>query len=199
MKETSKIFCACRGRQVNQRELTFDKLKKRHRGIRSGLSESLALPTHRALSWLQRAEAEIEDEDAQFLFLWIAFNAAYAHEIANRRDFSERRISLDFLKRLVRCDQEKRLQKLTWVEFPKPIRLLLNNKYVFQPFWDYQTGPIDESQWLCVFDKSKATANRALGTMNTTKVLAIVFERLYVLCNQLVHGGATWNSVANRV
>ena len=29
-------------------------------------------------------------------------------------------------------------------------------------------------------------------------VLGIVFDRLYVLRNQLVHGGATWNSRANR-
>ena len=29
-------------------------------------------------------------------------------------------------------------------------------------------------------------------------VLGIVFDRLYVLRNQLVHGGATWNSSVNR-
>ena len=29
-------------------------------------------------------------------------------------------------------------------------------------------------------------------------VLGIVFDRLYVLRNQLVHGGANWNSRANR-
>ena len=32
----------------------------------------------------------------------------------------------------------------------------------------------------------------------TDVVLSIVLDRLYVLRNQLVHGGATWNSVANR-
>jgi len=29
-------------------------------------------------------------------------------------------------------------------------------------------------------------------------VLSIVLDRLYVLRNQLVHGGATWQSAANR-
>ena len=33
---------------------------------------------------------------------------------------------------------------------------------------------------------------------DTRKVLGIVFDRLYVLRNQLVHGGATWNSQVNR-
>ena len=32
----------------------------------------------------------------------------------------------------------------------------------------------------------------------TQVVLSIVFDRLYVLRNQLVHGGATWNSQVNR-
>lgn len=30
------------------------------------------------------------------------------------------------------------------------------------------------------------------------QVLSILFERLYVLRNQIMHGGATWNSSANR-
>lgn len=34
--------------------------------------------------------------------------------------------------------------------------------------------------------------------MNTVKVIAILFERLYVLRNQLVHGSSTWNSGINR-
>ena len=30
------------------------------------------------------------------------------------------------------------------------------------------------------------------------RVLTLVFDRLYVLRNQLVHGGSTWNSIVNR-
>ena len=33
------------------------------------------------LSWLHRAE-QCEDEDGRFIFLWIAFNAAYAQDLA---------------------------------------------------------------------------------------------------------------------
>ena len=35
-------------------------------------------------------------------------------------------------------------------------------------------------------------------TKDTAKILMIVFDRLYVLRNQMVHGGATWNSSVNR-
>ena len=33
---------------------------------------------------------------------------------------------------------------------------------------------------------------------DTATILSILFDRLYVLRNQLVHGGATWNSSVNR-
>ncbi|MBE0472529.1 MAG: hypothetical protein IBX55_23860 [Methyloprofundus sp.] len=33
---------------------------------------------------------------------------------------------------------------------------------------------------------------------DTVAVLSIIFDRLYILRNQLIHGGATWNSSVNR-
>ena len=62
-------------------DLNYSVLKTRHREVRDNFPQALALRTHRALSWLQRAEQEVEDGDARFIFLWIAFNAAYANEI----------------------------------------------------------------------------------------------------------------------
>lgn len=40
--------------------------------------------------------------------------------------------------------------------------------------------------------------DRALAEKNTAVVLSILFDRLYVLRNQVIHGGATWDSSANR-
>ena len=40
--------------------------------------------------------------------------------------------------------------------------------------------------------------NHALREHDTVRILSILFDRLYVLRNQLVHGGATWNSDVNR-
>lgn len=55
-------------------------LKARHREIRDGQPDPLRIRIHRAISWLARAEREVDDHDARYIFLWIAFNAAYAHE-----------------------------------------------------------------------------------------------------------------------
>jgi hypothetical protein len=42
------------------------------------------------------------------------------------------------------------------------------------------------------------SAMQALGRMDTQSVMAVMFNRLYTLRNQLLHGGATWNSAINR-
>jgi hypothetical protein len=45
---------------------------------------------------------------------------------------------------------------------------------------------------------SQRTINRAVALKDTAKILSVLFDRLYVLRNQLIHGGATWNSSVNR-
>jgi len=176
----------------------YSQLKSKHRNVRDSYSLSLKLRTHRALSWLNRAEQEPEDNDARFLFLWIAFNAAYANELPDRKTFTERRLFLQFLKRLVESDDEDLIYQIVWNQFSSSIRVLIDNKYVFQPFWDYQAGLISEERWKKSFETSKTSANRALGRTDTKRVLAVIFDRLYTLRNQIVHGGATWNSGINR-
>ena len=46
-------------------------------------NEDFRLRIHRSLSWLQQAEQaqQAQDFDSQFIFLWIAFNAAYAKDL----------------------------------------------------------------------------------------------------------------------
>ncbi len=176
---------------------SYQSLKKRHREIRDHLPQHLSLRIHRALSWLNCADKK-DDEDSKFIFLWIAFNAAYAHEIPNRWEVNERQILSNYLQILITADDENTLYNIVWNEFPSSIRLLIDNKYVYQQFWDFQNEKIEEDHWLVIFNKSKEMANRALGKMDTGKILSIVFERLYTLRNQMIHGGATWNSSVNR-
>ena len=60
--------------------LTAHELKNRHRRVRDSHPEALRVRVHRSISWLERAELAGEDADARFVFLWIAFNAAYASD-----------------------------------------------------------------------------------------------------------------------
>jgi hypothetical protein len=178
--------------------LNHRELKARQRAIREGFPTSLSLRVHRALSWLNRAELETSDQDARFIFLWIAFNAAYANELRDRQSLTERKLFITFLGRLIEADKNSLLYKMVWAEFSGPVRLMIDNQYVFQPFWDHHNGLLPEVEWREAFRRSRDSAQRALVCMDTRKLLAVMFDRLYVLRNQILHGGATWNGAVNR-
>ena len=59
-------------------------------------------------------------------------------------------------------------------------------------------GKCSEEDWLSSFAKGKKTAQQALAGGRTPVLLGVVFNRLYTLRNQLIHGGATWNGKVNR-
>lgn len=179
--------------------LTHEELKTRQRAIRHNFPEGLGLRVHRALSWLKRADQEMADDDARFIFLWIGFNAAYAYDFKGRINQSEQGLFVDFLNKLVSLDKDEYLYKMIWEKYSSSIRLLLNNPYLYQPFWDFHAEQgADEQVWKDRFEQSKKKAGMALVNKDSVTVLRLVLSRLYVLRNQLVHGAATWNSRQNR-
>jgi hypothetical protein len=178
-------------------------LNKRHQAQITQHRSPFTLRMHRALSWLQRAEAAGEDDDVAFVCLWIAFNAAYAQDLGQGTgSTSERQAFRNFMADVCALDQGKALSALVWQVFPGPIRLLLDNQYVFQPFWDALNNPRNDGStpghWREAFDDARQRVHRALARQDTERVLYEVFVRLYTLRNQLMHGGATWNSSVNR-
>ena len=176
--------------------LTAAELKDRHRQIREQEPDALRLRIHRALSWLIRSEQEESDPDLRFVLQWIAMNAAYAREFG--REETERTRAKAFLDTLVTLDTQKRLHQALFQQFTGPIRTLIDNKFTFEPFWTAMRTHDASNRWEEGFANSKKAAFAAVMQGDTTKVLGIVFDRLYVLRNQLVHGGATWNSQVNR-
>jgi hypothetical protein len=177
--------------------LEHSALKQRHRMVRDGHPTSLTLRIHRALSWLNRAE-QADDVDGKFIFLWIAFNAAYAQELDDSDRTSDKATFTAFLQKLCDLDTSKRIDDLIWKEFSGSIRALLDNPYVFHLFWEFQRGRIDERDWKDHFASAKKSAQSALASGNTPVLLSVMFNRLYTLRNQLIHGGATWDGKVNR-
>jgi|TARA_B110000908_G_scaffold141924_1_gene169853 hypothetical protein len=175
----------------------YGRLKTRQRNERDKYSESFGLRVHRALSWLNRAE-QCSDEDGRFIFLWISFNSAYSQQFDDEEHTPEQKAFAQFLEKIVRLDREKILAQLIWEEYSGSIRLLLDNRFVFKAYWDYQNGAIDKVAWEDKFKAAKTRANLALKKQDTVGVISIVLARMYTLRNQLVHGGATWNSNVNR-
>ncbi|MCG5473965.1 MAG: hypothetical protein KK476_03670 [Sinorhizobium fredii] len=159
----------------------------------------MGLRVHRAISWIGRAEASGDDDDARFIFLWIAFNAAYAdecefHAVAQ----GERAAFVDYFGRLIALDDKKRIYKALWQRFSGPVKLLMENRYVFNPFWQHHNGIEGFEEWEDRLKASQRAFAQAFQGGDTARVLSFVFDRLYVLRIQIVHGGSTWNSGVNR-
>ncbi|HII4358726.1 TPA: hypothetical protein ACY4QG_000174 [Vibrio parahaemolyticus] len=175
----------------------YNELKQRQRNERSDYSPNLGIRVHRALSWLNKAE-QCTDDDSKFTFLWIAFNSAYAQEFEQKLVYGEKGLYQEFLDKLVSVDATNKLHNIVWSEFAGTIRLILENEFILQSYWDFQSERISEQDWKNHRSKAKTAASKALGQCNTAVVLSILFSRLYTLRNQIIHGGATFNSSANR-
>ena len=179
--------------------VTFETLDEGwKRGEETLRGTDLGLRMRRALSWLERAEQEREaDHDAAFIFYWIAFNAAYARDRQHVPEHQERVRFADYFDTILSLDSDDTIYDAIWDRFSGPIRVLLDNKFVFQPFWNHHAG-LGHQNWEHTFESSKRAVRRALAQRDTGVILGTLFDRLYVLRIQLFHGGATWGSSVNR-
>jgi hypothetical protein len=180
---------------------SFHRLKKRHREERETWPDGLNLRVHRALSWLKGAEAMAEagDLDGQFLYLWIAFNAAYESELPDGERPLEQERFRSFVAKLVDLDAgAARIPDLVWHEFSGTIRRLLDTEHIHGAYWEFQRGRLSEERWRAQFEKDRKIVHRALAERRTAQVLTGVLARVYVLRNQVVHGCATWAGSVNR-
>ncbi|MEL3909302.1 MAG: HEPN domain-containing protein [Treponemataceae bacterium] len=157
---------------------------------------NLRLKLYRALSWLNEADRQKDCLDFCFISLWISFNAVYADELSF---FQGRQDLKAFLKKVCSLDKNNILYSLVWNNFSNNIRLFLKNKFIFQPFWDALNNPKKEQakNWEKEFKRDNKRALKAMGDLDTAKILNIIFGRLYTLRNQILHGGATFESSTN--
>lgn len=182
--------------QSSDETVTSRRLKAKYKDAEERYAKPMQLRLHRSISWLKRAELEAQDYDAQFIFLWIAFNAAYARELG--AETHERDMLAGFISALLSVDGDKRLHSIIFERFTGPIRTLIENRFVFEPFWRALREFDSSGRWEAQFSRSRKSALRSVLNGQTGIVLGVVFDRLYVLRNQLIHGGATWNSSINR-
>ncbi|MBC6438505.1 MAG: hypothetical protein GDA52_10325 [Rhodobacteraceae bacterium] len=179
--------------------LDHARLKDKQRVTRAIFPETMGLRIHRAISWIGRAESCADDHDARFIFLWISFNAVYADESKFELiDHDARTAFSDYFEKIVSLDSNHRIYNALWHRFSDPVRNLMENQYVFMPFWKYHNGIKGYENWEDKFNKSKKDFYWAFKKHKCIRVLKLIFDRLYVLRNQMVHGGSTWNGKVNR-
>ena len=172
--------------------------EEREIGVWPKRLENFALRVHRAISWIQRAEKEADDPDVAFSCYWIAFNAAYAEYTDQYAESRARERFGEYFSRLLELDGDGTIHSAIWDRFSASIRKLLENKYVYEPFWRDAHRGRNSRRWQDELERETSGLDLALAARQSQYVLERVFDRLYVLRNQILHGGATWNSSVNR-
>jgi hypothetical protein len=171
-------------------------LKTKLRALHNKADVNDSIRLHRAISWVKCAEEKTTNTDLKFITLWIAFNACYAHNDNHDMSLTEKKRFKDFISRLVMLDTEDRFFKLLWFKFSGPVRLLIDNKFAYKQFWDTLRG--EKIDWERLFKQSKIDSRNYLAHQQVAELLGVVLDRLYTVRNQLIHGGATYNSKLNR-
>ena len=163
---------------------------------KNSFAEDFAIRIHRSLSWLKRSETEINDIDAKFIFLWISFNANYS----GLEGFSEKSYAQNifnkFFEVLIKNDKDRYIYDYIWKKFNTSIKSVLTNEFLLSSYWKFHHS--NPKLWIEIYEKEKKIVTKALSDSNSLSILNIMFDRLYVLRNQIFHGNATWNSQINR-
>ena len=171
----------------------------------------------RSLSWLERADSGEFDDDVRYLFLWISFNAAYSDDNKDTRDGNKEWTRYKrYFDKLTEKYHSRIYNAFRCKEIRDSIFSLMENKYVFRGFWNFLDHRwFKEDDWKKSKDgksferdcqkmrellgvglqsRSMKSAFQKAGFASredTTRILDILFQRLYVLRNQIMHGSAT--------
>ena len=195
-----------------------ERLVARFNGFESAYDDSrhagFMLRMRRSTSWLARAEEELfgretPDPDAAFVFYWIAFNAAYADNRADGTEGGECARFNEYFGQLLSYDKSNRICGALRDEFSKETFLsFINNQYLYWRFWEHHGGDRKHRDWQTRFERENRAAERALdrvmprrrnavslgAVQERQELLQTLFDRMYVFRNQMVHGGATYQS-----
>ena len=176
---------------IKSKELIVDFKSKKN-----SFNEDFAIRIHRSLSWLKRSEVEIEDMDAKFIFLWISFNSIYSGlEGFDEKSYVQNVFS-KYFEMLVLNDRENFIYNYIWKKFTTTIKSVITNEFLLPSYWKFHDS--NPKLWVDIYEKQKKIVNKALSNKDSINILNILFDRLYVLRNQVFHGNATWNSKINR-
>lgn len=156
----------------------------------------------RAKSWLELSKNS-KSADEKFIFLWIAFKAAYGTELPHSdendpRERRERKRFTDFVNKIVEYDRKETIKKTfeTFKNSDNPIRPILklkDNEYIFRPFWDWVIqDELPEDYWRSKLENKNQKLDEAWNNRDVSFILRDTLERLYVLRNQIFHGGTTF-------
>ena len=118
------------------------------------------------------------------MFFWIAFNAAYGqmgsssdertHDRQKRREYFERVIQLENS-----VDGPKAIYDTIHANLMTQVRDMLNNEFVYEPYWQFHNGEKKHANWRADFDDAKQDAAKAIDRGRTERVLRGLPQNLW--------------------
>ncbi len=147
----------------------------------------------RAYGWLERSE-KADATEGKFIFLWIAFNAAYGAEESAilENQLTENLKIRNFLREILKRDVHKKIDAILLKKHSGAVRVLLENQYLFKLFWRWVRDPSRTYNWRKGFESNRDRIRSALEERDVLVVFSEVFRRLYGLRNQVFHGDMTF-------
>ena len=156
-------------------------------------NQAFSIRVWRTLSWLERSEAADEgDLEGKFIPLWIAFNALYGRMADDGGIAPDHASWQEFLGAIVRADGTDQLGRVLWDEQLDVLRMI-DSRYLFRPFWLGEQAEADGK-----LKRARQRAMKSYQSRTSPAVLQELFERIYVLRQQVFHGAATCGSKVNR-
>ena len=158
------------------------------------LYEDFRIRVHRAVTWMEAAEARGATElDTQLIERWVAVEALSGQWDPVERMARSSRVTLnEFAARLLRSDVDG-LLVATLTEH-KPLGVsILSDKYVSRHFWNDPDGQTPRDP-----RKAAHAAHELWREKRWDVILNRILERIHFVRCQLLHGGATYNGRLNR-
>jgi len=155
-------------------------------------NEGYRIRVWRALSWLDRAERhDPADIEGRFISAWIGFNALYGQLDPERRAYGDREAWSTLLAQVWRIDSHGQIQR-AMTKRRMAIFRIIDDKYLYHRFW------AEGDAAMPTFHEERRHAMAWFDGPKMQKVLRLLFDRLYVMRNQLLHGASTKGSKLNR-
>jgi hypothetical protein len=153
-----------------------------------------AIRMHRAISWLFACENG-ENVDLSFLSAWIGFNACYSVPPENAGETENARM-WKFLQEVIEQDDHRLIASYIFEEQIGLIDSLMSIQYLFKQFWI--SIHVQEEGWDAEYEIQNTRLLIDRDQRNTLSHCNAIVQRVYVLRNQVIHGGATFESSMNR-
>jgi hypothetical protein len=149
--------------------------------------------SYRARSWIEKATEVQGSPDLQFVCHWIAFNALYGQDrnIGAQTEQVEQFELSDFLGKVVRLDLA--LVRGTLAGLHSQAKRLAKLEFLYREYW--KDVPTDIGGMI---SREVNAIDAAWRVKQPERRLASLFQRIYLLRNQVFHGAAKHGSRKNR-